>query len=172
MILSGKDVPAGKVCHTNVNLVDLYPTFLEGLGVSPTATEQALPGRSLFALAAARDDDDRFGFSEYHALGSPSAAYMLTRGRYKYHHYVGYRPELFDLSADPDELHDLAAEPSMQPVLQAFERELSARLDPEAVDRRAKDDQNAIVARLGGPEAVRTLGNQGSTATPDKYLMA
>ncbi len=57
-------------------------------------------------------------------------------------------------------------------VLDAFERELRARLDPEAVDRRAKDDQNALVQRLGGPDAVRTLGNQGSTATPDKYLMA
>lgn len=172
MIVSGRDVPAGKICHTNVSLVDLYPTFLQGLGISATASEQVLPGRSLFEIASAGDDADRFGFSEYHALGSPSAAFMLTRGRYKYHHYVGYRPELFDLAADPQELRDLAAEPSMQPVLAAFERELRSRLDPEAIDRRAKDDQNALVARYGGPDAVRSMGNQGSTATPDKYLMA
>lgn len=172
MIVSGAGVPAGRICGTNVNLVDLYPTFLQGMGVALTRDEQALPGRSLYELAAQPDDAQRFGFSEYHALGSPSAAYMLTRGRYKYHHYVGYAPELFDLEADPEELHDLAADPQMQPVLAGFERELRSRLDPEAVDRQAKDDQNALVESLGGPEAVRTLGNQGSTATPDKYLMA
>jgi choline-sulfatase len=42
-------------------------------------------------------------------------------------------------------------------------------LNPEAVDRRAKDDQNALVARYGGPEAVRALGNPGATPAPAKF---
>ena len=41
---------------------------------------------------------------------------MLRKGKYKYHYYVGYRPELFDLKADPEELHDLA-EMAYKPVL-------------------------------------------------------
>jgi choline-sulfatase len=34
---------------------------------------------------------------------------MLRRGRFKYIHYLGFPPELFDLDADPEELSDLAA---------------------------------------------------------------
>ena len=33
--------------------------------------------------------------------------FMIRRGRFKYIHYPGFAPELFDLEADPDELHDL-----------------------------------------------------------------
>ena len=33
---------------------------------------------------------------------------MLRNGRYKYNYYVGYKPELFDLSADPGEERNLA----------------------------------------------------------------
>ena len=172
MIVAGPDVPQGRVCHTNVNQVDLYPTFLDGMGVPLLPEEHTLPGRSLWQIAAEPDDPQRVGFSEYHALGSPSAAFMLAQGRYKYHHYVGFRPELFDLEADPEELHDLAGDVRYQPVLAQFEALLRGRLDPEAVDRRAKDDQNALVAAHGGPDAVPSMGNQGPTAVPDKYLMA
>jgi choline-sulfatase len=171
LIVSGQGVPAGKVSRTNVSLVDLYPTFLRGMGVPFDEREKALPGRSLYEIASQPDDEERFGFSEYHALGSPSGAYMLTQGRYKYHYYVGYEPELFDLSSDPEELHNLAADAHMKGVLDSFERALRSRLDPELVDRRAKDDQNALVERYGGAEAVRTMGNQAATATPDKYRM-
>ena len=43
-------------------------------------------------------DPTRTVFSEYHAFASPSAAFMLRNGRYKYNYYVGYEPELFDLA--------------------------------------------------------------------------
>ncbi len=172
MIVAGDGVPQGKVCTTNVNQVDLFPTFLEAMGVAPTAQDRALPGTSLWKLAAGPDDPDRLGFSEYHALGSTSAAFMLTQGRYKYHHYVGFRPELYDREADPEELNDLAGKPEFKPVLERFEALLRGMLDPEGVDRRAKADQTALVDSLGGPEAVATMGNQGATAVPDRYLMA
>jgi choline-sulfatase len=170
VIVAGPDVPQGKVCHTNVNLVDLYPTFLEAMGVPPLAEERELPGRSLWQIAAEPDDAQRIAFSEYHALGSPSAAFMLVQGKYKYHYYVGFRPELFDLASDPEELNDLAEQPEFQPVLARFEALLRERLDPEAVDRRAKDDQNALVAAHGGADAVTTMGNQGPTSVPEQYL--
>ena len=28
---------------------------------------------------------------------------MLRKGRWKYHEYIGFEPELFDLESDPDE---------------------------------------------------------------------
>jgi choline-sulfatase len=41
--------------------------------------------------------------SGYHASASVSAAFMLRGDRYKYIHYVNYRPMLFDLQEDPSE---------------------------------------------------------------------
>lgn len=170
MIVAGPDVPAGRVCSTNVNLVDVYPTVLECMGLEATPAERSLPGRSLFAIGTEADDPERIGFSEYHAVGAESGAFMLTAGRYKYHYYVGHPPELFDIEADREETRDLATDPAYAAVLAQFEARLRAMLDPEAVDRRAKDDQNALIARYGGPQAVRTMGNAGATPTPVKFL--
>lgn len=168
LIMAGPEIATG-VCRTNVGLVDLYPTFLEATGVSLDADERRLPGRSLFDIAAEPDDTMRIGFSEYHAVGAESGAYMLTRGRYKYHHYVGHPSELFDLETDPEELRDLAGDPTHAAVLVELETTLRARLDPEAVDRRAKDDQNALVARHGGRDAALAKGYPGETPTARKF---
>ncbi len=171
MIVAGPDVPVG-VRTTNVGLIDLHPTFLDALGVPPSPQDEGLPGRSLFELARQPDDATRYGFSEYHAVGAPSAGYMLTRGRYKYHHYVGYSPELFDLEADPEEMRDLAGDPAHAKVLAEFETALRAMLDPEGIDRRAKDDQNALIARFGGRDAALRLGYPGETPTDQKFQAA
>ena len=164
MILAGPDVPAGETCETPVNLVDLHQTVLQGAGLTPDAAP--LPGRSLFELASAPADPDRIAFSEYHAVGAPSAAFMLRRGRYKYHHYVGYPPELFDLETDPEELDDLAGDAAHAGTLAELEAALRAMLDPDAVDRRAKADQAALIERFGGREAAMDYGAPGATPVP------
>ncbi len=169
LIMAGSGVAKGATCRTNVSLVDLYPTFLDAVGLPATPQESTLPGRSLFDIAAAPDDPSRTVLSEYHAVGAAGGAFLLARGRYKYHHYVGYPPELFDIEADPEETRDLAGDPAHRKVLDDFEAALRAMLDPEAVDRRAKDDQNALVARHGGPEAAFKLGYPGETPTSAKF---
>jgi choline-sulfatase len=169
MIISGPDVPVGRVCTTNVGLTDIYPTVLEGMGLALQDSEKSLPGRSLLDLARSEDDPERIGFSEYHAVGAETGGFMLTQGKFKYHHYVGFAPELFNLEEDPQELRDLAHDPAHAQTVQAFEAKLRSMLNPEAVDRQAKNDQNDLVARHGGPEAVRKMGNPGSTPTPEKF---
>ena len=169
LIMAGPDVPPGQLCRTNVNLIDLYPTIIEGVGLAPTERERELPGRSLLRIAAEPDNRERASLSEYHAVGAPTGAFMLTRGHYKYHHYVGYRPELFDLEADFEETQDLAQDPAYQGVLAEFERELRKMLDPEAVDRRAKNAQNALIAKHGGRDAALKLGYPGETPVSEKY---
>jgi choline-sulfatase len=163
LIVSGPGVPRGHVCSTHTNLVDIAPTVLTATGLPVPA---GLPGRDLVALAAEPDDEQRPGFSEYHAVGSPGAAYMLRQGPWAYHHYVGFAPELFDVHADPDQHHDLAADPAHADVLQRMASLLAQTLDPEQVDRRAKDDQNALVARAGGRDKALQTGPQGATPAP------
>ena len=169
LIMSGPDVPRGEVCHTNVNLVDLYPTFLDAFGHEPKGTETTLPGRSLFRTAAIPDDPQRSAFSEYHAVGAVTGCFMLARGRYKYHYYVDYPPELFDIEQDPEEACDLAGAAQFADVLADFEAELRGMLDPEQVDRAAKEDQQALVMRHGGRDAALKLGNPGATPTPKEF---
>lgn len=168
MIVAGPDIPK-RVCNTHVSLVDLFPTFLEGAGVPLQPEDATLPGRSLFELAQQPDDPDRLGFSEYHAVGAETGAFMLTQGHYKYHYYVGFPPELFDLSVDPEETTNLADRAEHQPLLAHFEGLLRKMLNPEDVDRRAKKDQEALIDRFGGREAALKLGYPGETPTAQKF---
>ena len=164
MILSGPDIPQGKVVSTPVSLVDFHPTILECVGASPDKDDDNLPGSSLLRIASSGDDPDRTVFSEYHGAGSTSGAFMLRRGRYKYIHYTYYEPELYDLDEDPEELRNLAGDGDYASVLADFEALLHNSLDPEAVDRRAKQDQSRLVEKFGGRERVLQRG--GFTGTP------
>ena len=158
-ILSGPDVPAGRVVDTPISLVDCYPTVLEALGCPGAEKDRSLPGESLWTIATA-DSRDRTVFSEYHAIGSPSAYYMLRDRRYKYIYHVAGPAQLFDLENDPDEVNDLARQPDARArrLLREYEAQLRAQLDPEAVDRRAKADQQRKIESLGGREAVIKRG--------------
>ncbi len=153
MIAAGADVPQGKTCGTPATLVDFYPSIAEAAGAAYVPGER-FPGQSLFDLARAPDDPDRAAFSEYHAAGSPSGSFMIRKGRYKYIHYVGFEPELFDLEADPEEEKDLASDDRFSGIVQEYDSLLRGMLDPEDVDRRANAAQKALIERNGGPEDV------------------
>ena len=91
---------------------------------------------------------------------------MLRKGRFKYHHYVGHPPELFDLEADPEELTDLAPDSAFASVLAEYEALLRGIVDPEDADRRAKADQRALIESHGGWERARKLGAPAATPAP------
>jgi choline-sulfatase len=169
LIVAGPDVPAGKVVKTNAMLVDVFPSILEATGARPASDDRDLPGRSLWALAGG-GDQPRTAFSEYHAIFSPSGIFMVRNARYKYVHYVGYPPQLFDLAADPEETRDVAAEREHAEGLAACERELRAICDPAAVDRRARADQRRRLDAAGGDAAVLAGGVKiPYTPAPDPF---
>lgn len=164
MILAGPDVQPG-VCSAPVDLLDMYPSILQGAGIDPVPGMQERPGRSLFD-SAHTPDLDRPILSEYHAAGSNTAGFMLRVGPWKYHHYVRYAPELFNLESDPDECRDLASDPGYAEVLARMRETLYRICDPEAMDAQAKADQAALIARMGGVEAANQLGASGATPVP------
>lgn len=175
LIMAGPGVPAGRTVATPVSLVDCFPTVLRATGCPlpeeplPAAQLPAaqLPGDDLLALAAA-GDRDRTVFGEHHAVGFRRAVYLLRDARYKYVHYVGARPQLFDLTADPGEVDDLAGRPEHAATVRGFERRLRAIVDPDQADARARADQRRKVADFGGREAVIARGTFANSPTPDE----
>lgn len=165
MIMTGPGVTPG-TSATAVDLLDLFPTILDGVGIDPAPHIDDRPGKSLFAVAAAPDDAERPVFSEYHAVGSNHGAFMLRRGKWKFHYYVSFPPELFDLDADPEETTNLAADPAHAEIVAEMEAALRSICDPEAVDRLAKSDQQALVDQHGGREKARLVGAPGATPPP------
>jgi len=166
LILSGPDVPEGKVCETPASLLDTYQTVLQSVDLSPTDEEQDLQGTSWLEIAAAPDDAERVVYSEYHAAQSPTGAFMIRRGQYKLNYYVDYEPEFFDLEKDPEESTNVADDPDYADLVQDYKAILNSICDPEATDRRAKDDQNELVERFGGRDAALNTGTPGATPVP------
>ena len=157
MIMAGPGVPSGKVCDTPVTLADGFPTFIQSLGARPDPRDRDLPGTSLLETALGRTPQ-RTILSEYHAAGAVSASYMIRHGRFKYVHYVGLPPMLFDLAADPHERRDLGRDPTLKAVREECEAQLRQVVDPEAMDRVARADQRAHIERNGGTEAILKKG--------------
>ncbi|MDA0337678.1 MAG: sulfatase-like hydrolase/transferase, partial [bacterium] len=165
LIAAGPDVPHGHVCRTPTSLVDIHPSMLESAGATRHEEDAGLPGRSLWTIAS-NPDAPRTVLSEYHAVGPRHACYMLRDERYKYNCYVGAPAQLFDLQTDPQELHDLAAGPGQTPLMAEYEARLRRILDPEATDARARADQAALVASMGGEAAVRARGAFDNSPAP------
>ena len=162
LIMAGPGVPAGQVCHEPVSLVDGFPTILECVGAPPV---EGLPGTSLLTLARGLGPS-RTIFSEYHASGSVTGAFMIRRGRFKYVRYAGMPSQLFDLESDPLEQRDLGTAPGYAGLVADCEQALQAICDPDAVDRQAKADQQRRIELFGGREAVLARGSFGYSPTP------
>lgn len=172
LILAGPDVPAGHAVHCPVSLVDLAPTIMAGTGVEPTAADADLPGTDLWSMASGQEPADRTVFSEYHATGAASAAYMLRDRRWKYVHWVGHDPQLFDMQADPHELTNLAERPDHQDRVADFRRRLAAICDPAATDTAAKTDQQRRIEANGGEAAILAAGQQiNFTRAPEQFRL-
>ena len=163
MIMAGPDI-AHDSCDTAVSLLDISATIPSFFGLEPAPE---MVGTDLRALAQSPIDKNRVIFSEYHAAGAVTGAFMVRKGDWKLIYYVGFSPELFNLVTDPDEIINYAEDPACSELLADMMAELRAICDPEAVDAQAHDEQRAMVDALGGLEAVRDMGPKGATPPPE-----
>lgn len=166
-LVSGPDVPVGKVVNTPISLIDCYPTVLEAVGCPMNDADKARSGSSIWEIAQT-DDKNRTVFGEYHAIASQHAYYMLRDNRYKFVYYVDAPNQLFDLKHDPDELFNLVESPDedTQRIIADFEARLRQLLDPEAVDQQAKHDQQQLIDKMGGQDAVIARGSFINSPVP------
>ncbi|WP_343211850.1 sulfatase-like hydrolase/transferase (plasmid) [Aliisedimentitalea scapharcae] len=172
MIAAGPGIPAGRCVKTGTSLVDLAATAVDVTGVAHDAQSRALPGLSLREVANAADDLDRTILSEYHDGGSTTGTFMVRWQNWKYVYYVDHDPQLFNLSVDPDELHNLAIEgvndPAIRAALTEGQRRLRDICDPEAVNAKCFADQERRIAELGGEEACINAYVFNHTPTPNE----
>ncbi|MFN3548258.1 MAG: sulfatase-like hydrolase/transferase [Mesorhizobium sp.] len=123
------DATRGTVCDALVECIDLAPTFVEVAGGE--VPDHILEGRSLLPILHGRATDvgRDFVICEYDYSSSPLATrlgvstkeallFMVATKRWKLVHAEGgFRPILWDLENDPDELVDLGESLSHQQVI-------------------------------------------------------
>lgn len=111
------DETRGKVCDALVEAIDLVPTFVDYAGGEPRS--EILEGHSLRPLVSGEVAGIRNHVTSEYDYSFKSARRRLNQhisdcrlamifdGRFKLVHAEGFRPMLFDLQTDPDELSDL-----------------------------------------------------------------
>lgn len=101
---------AGQIRKEIVNLIDLAATFVEVGGATPLPNAS---GRSFLKLVTeCATEWNNQTFSEFYgglvSIDTSMIANRMVRDeRYKYNHYHGHAPELFDMINDPGETRDL-----------------------------------------------------------------
>jgi len=177
LLVRAPGVAAGRVIRTPVSLVDVAPTLAGLLGEKLSAPEShPLDGRDLSAALRSPAEPapgEVYAETQYPATFGWSPLAALRRRDLKYI-AAGNAAELYDLSRDPGETHDLVA--ARPEILNGFAARLAA-LETEAVPTPrgapADAETRARLASLGyvsssaaAPPSRRTAGS-----APDPKLL-
>ena len=165
MIMAGPDVPAGVVCREPVSLVDCFPTIVDCAGLAPHPDDRDLPGAPLMDIVRGTAPE-RTVMSEYHAAGSATGAFMIRKGKFKYVHYVGMPPQLFDLEADPYETSDLGRDPGYRGLVADCEAALRKVVESRGGRRAGAQGPGRQDRKAGGREAILAKGSFGYSPVP------
>jgi choline-sulfatase len=140
LIVAGPGVEAKQECAALVELVDLGKTLCELCGVEPHALDQ---GQSLVPLLRGGEGGRETAYAEmgcdkmirdgrYKLMWGDPAADRRQLGRLHLDKSVNVAPSpcrLYDLEADPHELHDLAQDPAQGDLLREMMGKLLVRLN-------------------------------------------
>jgi arylsulfatase A-like enzyme len=152
------DATRGTVDDRLVEAIDLIPTFVDVCGGAPYP--HRLEGRSLMPLLRGGEAgswrDMAFSEADYSFLeagtilnvgATGGRAFMALGERWKYIHYENFRPQLFDMDNDADELHDLGESAEHADV----RADMHERLFQWLRNRRTRTsmDDESVVKRAG-----------------------
>ena len=172
MIFQGEGIHRGNKITGAVSLLDIGPTLCEMIGAAPLPEQD---GKCLtHQVAEGYDDTGRAVISEYmyqRAEKGIVPGRMIRRGKWKYISYAGYQNDLlFDIEADPHELHNfLTEQPSVSAELRA---ELYRDWDIPGIIKRAEimKKHMGLLARWGAavdvPEPERWVVTEKARQLP------
>jgi choline-sulfatase len=144
MIIHAPKALQARRVSEHVSLMDLLPTFCD-IATNGKGMEYAAPvdGAGLLGLAAGSSKGwSNTVFGEYMAEGTYQPAFMIRRDRWKYVSCAGDPPQLYDVSADPHELRNLAGDAKHPKIAQAFAAEVAAKWDSAAIRSHVVESQH------------------------------
>ncbi|MEP5761745.1 MAG: alkaline phosphatase family protein [Litoreibacter sp.] len=149
------DATRGTASAALVEAIDLVPTFVEAVGETPAY--HRLEGASLSPILHGTPGDnwrdavfseiDYAFYSPREALGTgmnDSRGYMIRTDAWKYVHFTGFPPQLFDLKNDPGEFDDLGTLTGYEEIRNDMHKRLLSRLTARK-NRVALSDEAANV---------------------------
>ena len=117
----------GAICKRTVGLIDIYPTLADLCELSPPDGLQGLSFQRLL--------ENPQGEWKRPALTSTKAGNHTVRSdRWRYIRYVDGSEELYDHSTDPNEWHNIAAQPSMTAIKKQHAEWIDRLTSGEKVD--------------------------------------
>lgn len=132
LIMAGPGIETGTASNA-CSLVDMLPTFIDIAGGGDEDLGEPIDGRSLMPLARGKDDTCDEAIGEYCAEMTPWPVFMIRRGNFKYIHCDADPAQLYDISKDPLEKTNLAADPEFADIAQGFAAEVSERWNSETL---------------------------------------
>jgi choline-sulfatase len=141
LIMAGPGIPQGHRVSSNCGQADILPTLVElAAGRSWQGYPEPPDGKSVMPLLHA-EDPERAAVSEIFSEGVAAPYVMLRKGRYKIMVVEHDPPQIFDLQADPDELSNLAEDPTHAALSAELQAEVQRRWDLPRLKREVLSSQ-------------------------------
>ena len=147
MVIAGPGIDQGVVIRNLTSLLDIYPTLSDMVGGKKP---EWLDGESLFPFldqSFNQTRSSRHVVSQYHSNMGNTGSFMIRDGPYKYiafgttiSAFKNYRPQLFNVEKDPQELHDLLLDSENHEaarIAKELDLKLRSVVDYPSVDREA-----------------------------------
>lgn len=145
-IIQGAGIPSCRIPEA-VSLLDMGPTLCGLAGIEPVYDRS--DGHSLADLVRGqRSSGPGLAVMENYGEGVHRGWRMVRRGDLKLTYVPGHEPELFDLSQDPEEWHNVASDSRYREQREALEAIALEGWDPDPCDERRWQSEERRLAIL------------------------
>ena len=140
LVISAPARYASRRVAASVSLVDVLPTLVDMSGGDSAALGATIDGRSLIPHLEGRDGHDE-AIGEYLAEGAIAPMVMIRRRNAKFIHSPADPDQLYDLAADPTERDNLAASADEAEQVADFRQEIAGRWNLPSIDAEVRASQ-------------------------------